>query len=304
MSFVISYLDCKTITMPTRRAFLRQTSIATTGLFLTKNNWFKSKPLIGLQLYTLRDEIQKDVTGVIGKVAEIGYNSVEVFGYANGKFFGLTPEEFSIIIKANNLKTPSGHYTMNDFLSKADMDQLKRTVADAAKMGHDYFVIPYLTDTMRTSLDDYKNLAEKINVAATEVNNAGMKLAYHNHDFEFKDWGDGKTGMDILLKETDPSTVNFEMDIYWTTKAGKDPIALFKANPGRFKMWHIKDMANSAEKEFTEVGSGVIDYKEIFKHKKESGMEYFFVEQDKIKIPVYESIAKSYNYIKSNLVMA
>jgi sugar phosphate isomerase/epimerase len=289
--------------MPTRRSFIQQTSLATTGLFFTKKNWFKSREMIGLQLYTLRNEIQNGaLSDVIAKVAKTGYNSVEVFGYGNGKFFGKSPEEFALILKDNNLKTPSGHYMMNDFLTKGDTDQLKQTVADAAKMGHDFFVIPYLADTMRTSLDDYKNLAEKINVAATEVKNAGMRLAYHNHDFEFKDWGGGKTGMDIFLKNTDPDNVNFEMDIYWTTKAGQDPIALMKANPGRFKMWHVKDMANSPEKEFTEVGSGVINYKEIFKHKKESGMEYFFVEQDQVKIPVYESIAKSYNYIKNNLI--
>ncbi|MBS1935387.1 MAG: sugar phosphate isomerase/epimerase, partial [Bacteroidetes bacterium] len=266
-------------------------------------NWFKSRPMIGLQLYTLREEIKKgDLGSVISKVAQTGYTTVELFGYDKGNFFGKSPEEFALILKNNNLKTPSGHYVMNDFLSKGDTDQLKQTVADAAKMGHDFFVIPYLMDTMRTSLDDYHKLAEKINVAATEVKKAGMRLAYHNHDFEFKDWGGGKTGMDIFLKETDADNVNFEMDIYWTTKAGKDPIALFKANPGRFKMWHVKDMANTPEKEFTEVGSGVINYKEIFKHKKESGMEYFFVEQDQVKIPVYESISKSFNYIKANLV--
>src|SRR5579871_4444860 len=197
--------------MPTRRSFIQQTSLATTGLFLTKNNWFKSREMIGLQLYTLRSEIPNGLSDVIAKVAKTGYTSVEVFGYADGKFFGKSPEEFLLILKDNNLKTPSGHYMMNDFLTKGDTDQLKRTVEDAAKMGHDFFVIPYLTENMRSSLDDYKNLAEKINFAATEVKNAGMRLAYHNHDFEFKDWGGGNTGMDIFLKNTDPDNVNFEM---------------------------------------------------------------------------------------------
>jgi sugar phosphate isomerase/epimerase len=163
-------------------------------------------------------------------------------------------------------------------------------------------VIPYLTDDLRTGLDDYKKLAVKFNKAAEAAKGAGMQLAYHNHDFEFKDWGGGQTGFDILRKETDASLVNFEMDMYWVTKAGRDPIALINENPGRIKMWHIKDMANSPEKEFTEVGSGVINYKEIFKHAKESGMQYFFVEQDKTKIPVYESIRKSCDYVKKNLV--
>ncbi len=288
--------------MPTRRSFLKQASLATTGLMVNKSGWFKEQQLIGLQLYTVRDEIKKDVKGTIAKVAETGYNSVEVFGYADGKFFGLTPEEFSAVLKSNHLVTPSGHYTMTDFLTRGDEDQLKRTVADAVKMSHDFFVIPYLTDDLRTGLDDYKKLAVKLNRAAEEVKSAGMQLAYHNHDFEFKDWGGGKTGFDIFLKETDPKLVNFEMDIYWISKAGIDPIQFIKSNAGRIKMWHIKDMDSTPEKSFTEVGSGVINYKEIFKYKKESGMKYFFVEQDKTKIPVYESISRSLQYLKNNIL--
>ncbi len=288
--------------MPTRRTFLKQASLATTLLMVDKSSWFKNNHLIGLQLYTLREEIKRtndDVAGVMAKVAAIGYTSVEVFNYSKGKFFGLTPAEFSEILKKNHLKTPSGHYGMADYFSKGDEDQLKMTVEDAAKMGHDFFTIPYLDEKWRTSLDDYKQLAVKLNKAAEVVKAHGMRLAYHNHDFEFKDWGNG-TGFDVFLKETSPSLVNFEMDIYWTTKAGKDPIQLMKDNPGRFKMWHVKDMDNTPEKTFTEVGSGIIDYKKIFKEKKVSGMEYFFVEQDKQKIPVYESITKSITYIKEN----
>jgi sugar phosphate isomerase/epimerase len=277
---------------------------------LNKNAWFKKEQLIGLQLYTLRNEILKDTSATIAKVAEIGYTSVEVFGYGNGKFFGHSPEEFSDIIKKNNLKTPSGHYMMLDYFIKGDEDQLKKTVADAAILGHDFFVVPYLIDSMHTSLDDYKKIAEKLNKAAVVVKSAGMKLAYHNHNFEFKDWGEGKTGFEVFVKETDSALVNFEMDIYWVTRAGLDPIKLIKENPGRIKLWHIKDMAEKkdpsyetgGDQAFTEVGTGVINYKEIFKYKKESGMEYFFVEQDQVKIPVYESISKSLDNLKKNIL--
>ncbi|HLK29133.1 MAG TPA: sugar phosphate isomerase/epimerase [Puia sp.] len=296
--------------MSTRRTFLKQTSLATTGFMLTKNNWFRNPQLIGLQLYTVRNEIAKDVSATVAKVAEIGFNSVEVFGYGDGKFFGKTPQEFAAIIKQNNLKTPSGHYMMLDYLIKGNEDVMKKTVADAAVMGHEFIVIPYLLDNMRTSLDDYKKLAEKISKAAVEAKSAGLKLAYHNHNFEFKDWGGGKTGFDIFKNETDPSLVFFEMDMYWVTRAGLDPVQLIKENPGRIKLWHIKDMAEKKDpsfntdgnQAFTEVGTGIVNYKEIFKHKKESGMEYFFVEQDQVKLPVYESIAKSLEYIKKNIV--
>ncbi|MBS1598548.1 MAG: sugar phosphate isomerase/epimerase [Bacteroidetes bacterium] len=288
--------------MSTRRVFLKQASLASTALFVNKSALFASPQLIGIQLYTLRNEASKDLKAVIAKIAEVGYNSVEVFNYNNGKFFGLTPEEFAAIFKQNNLKTPSGHYSMPNFLIKGDEDELKRTVADAAKMSHAFFTIPYLTDPMRKSLDDYKSLAAKLNKAGEVVKSAGMRLAYHNHDFEFKDWGNGQTGFSIFQKETDPALVNFEVDIYWISKAGLDPIEFIKANSSRIKMWHVKDMDNTPEKSFTEVGTGVINYKEIFKLRKATGVEYFFIEQDQTKIPVYESITKSYQNLKNNIL--
>ncbi len=289
--------------MPTRRGFLKQISLASTALMIDPSEWFKQKQLIGIQLYTLREQVGKDLSGTIAKIAEIGYNSVEVFGYHAGQFFGLSPADFAALLKQHDLKTPSGHYTVFDYLAKGDEDELKKAIEDSTKLSHEFFTIPYLTDNMRASLDDYKKLAEKLNKAGQLVKNAGMKLAYHNHNFEFKDWGDGKTGFDIFLKETDPALVNFEMDIYWAKKAGMDPIQLIKSNPGRIKMWHVKDMDNTPDHSFTEVGSGIIDYKEIFKYKKLSGMQYFFVEQDQVKIPVYESIAKSLDYLKKNILM-
>lgn len=288
--------------MSTRRAFIQQTSLASTALLFRSPEWFAKKQLIGLQLYTLRNEIKNDVKVPIAKLASVGYNSVEVFGYGAGKFFGLTPKEFAAVFAEHNIQTPSGHYMMANYLIKGDEDELKRTVEDAKAMSHVFFTVPYLTDNMRKGLDDYKKLAEKLNKAGEFVKSAGMRLAYHNHDFEFKDWGGGQTGFDIFLKETDPKLVNFEMDIYWITKAGVDPVQFIKANKGRIKMWHIKDMDNTPEKFFTEVGSGIIDYKEIFKHKKESGMEYFFVEQDQVKMPVYDSITKSYEYLSKSIL--
>ena len=292
--------------MSTRRTFIKQTSLATSGLFLMKNRWLKPEQLIGLQLYTVRNEIFKDVEGTIAKVAGIGYNSVELFGYGNGKFFGKTPAEFLAILKKNHLKTPSGHYSIDSYLSKGDEDDLKKTLAVAAQMGNEFFVIPYLADNMRTSLDDYKKLAAKFNSAGEIAKSAGLKLAYHNHDFEFKDWGGGKTGYEVIMKETDPSLLKLEMDIYWVVRAGQDPIKIIKENPGRIKMWHLKDMSSkqppyydtSGPQFFAPVGSGIINFKEIFKYKKESGMKYFFVEQDQTKLPVYEAIAKSFGYVK------
>ena len=292
--------------MSTRRTFIKQTSLATSGLLLMKQRWLKPGQLIGLQLYTVRNEIFKDVEGTIAKVAGIGYNSVELFGYGNGKFFGKTPEEFLAILKKNNLKTPSGHYSIDSYLAKGDEDDLKKTLAVAAQMEHEFIVIPYLADDMRTSLDDYKKLAVKFNSAGEIAKSAGLQLAYHNHDFEFKDWGGGKTGYEVIMKETDPSLLKLEMDIYWVVRAGQYPVKIIKENPGRIKMWHLKDMASKEPPSYTTagpqffapVGTGIINFKEIFKYKKESGMKYFFVEQDQTKLPVYEAIAKSFGDVK------
>lgn len=296
--------------MPTRRTFLQQAGLASAGLMLTNRGLFAPQQLIGLQLYTVRNQIVKDPDGTLAKVAEIGYNSVEAMGYGNGKFFGLTPAQLSAMIKKHGLKSPSGHYGMMNFLLKDDMNDLKDNIAAAATMGHEYIVIPFLTDNMRTSLGDYKKLAAKFNVAATEAKKSGLKLAYHNHDFEFKDWGGGQTGFDVLLKETDPSLVFFEMDIYWVTRAGHNPIQIIKSNPGRIRMWHLKDMSQKepasydvgGNQYFAEVGAGIVNFKEIFRYKKESGMKYFFVEQDQTSEPVFDAIAKSYKYVKANLV--
>jgi sugar phosphate isomerase/epimerase len=298
--------------MPTRRHFLKQTSLASSALLVGRSGWFMEKGLIGIQLYTLRSEAGKDLKGTVAKIAQTGFTSVEIIGYNAGKYFGLSPEDFAAIFKQNQLKIPSGHYGLTNFLTRGDEDDLKKTVEDASKLSHDFFTIAFLTDNMRTSLDDYKKLAVKLNKAGEAVKAAGMQLAYHNHNFEFKDWGGGKTGFDVFRTETDPKLLKFEVDMYWATRAGLDPVQLIKSNPGRIQLWHLKDMAGKheptfdvgGEQFFTEVGTGTIDYKEIFKYKKESGLKYFFLEQDHVNMPVYESIAKSLQYIKDNNLSA
>ncbi len=308
--------------MTTRRSFIQQSSLAAGAFLMPKTNWFAARrqQLIGLQLYTLRNEIFKVKGGgadqaanlkmILEKVAAIGYTSVEAFGFNAGKYFGLSVEDFAKIVKNANLKSPSGHYSLDAYLLKGDEDSLKMIIEAGKTMGHDFVVVPFLGDALRKSADDYKQLSQKLNKAGETVKAAGLKLAYHNHNFEFKDWGNGQIGFHIMLQETDPKLVSFEMDMYWVTRAGLNPEDLIKAHPGRFKMWHIKDMSEkregttelSGDQVFTEVGTGIINYKEIFKLKKLSGMEYFFVEQDQVKLPVYESISKSFENLKNNIL--
>lgn len=284
--------------MPTRRDFIRQSSLFTAGLLLHKDAWFVPQQKIGLQLYTLRTDMAKDAKGTLAKVAAQGYKTVETFGYANRKWFGLNAAELLATLKANGLTTPSGHtIPASMFLQSGWEENWKVAVEDAKAVGQEFIVIPWLEEQYRKSADNFKKIALGLNKAGEICKKMGMKLAYHNHDFEFAPV-EGQTGFDIYLQHTDPKLVYFEMDLYWVTKAGKDPIALFKKYPGRFAMWHIKDMDKTPQKNFTEVGNGVIDFKKIFTYAKQSGMKYFFVEQDQCPGPPLESTAKSIAYLK------
>ena len=282
--------------MTTRRTFIKQSALFSAAAFVAPSSLLKVNKRIGLQLYTLRGDIAKDPKAVIESVAAIGYKEVESFGYNAGKYFGMTPKDFAALLKSNGLTHPSSHYMLASLSGN-----WQKAVEDAVAAGQKYMVVAYLLDTERKSIDDYKKIAAQFNVAAEACKKAGIQFGYHNHDFEFVDMN-GQHGYDILLKETDPKLVKFELDLYWASFAGKDPVEMFKEHPGRFPLWHVKDMDNTQKRFFTEVGNGVIDFKKIFAHAKESGMQHYFVEQDVCPGPPVESIKKSYQYISKNLV--
>jgi len=287
--------------MPSRRDFVKQSSLFTAGLLVGPADFFKEKKSIGVQLYTLRNEISKDAKGTIEKVAGLGYKEVETFGYRDGKFFGMPASEFAQFLKSVGLTSPSGHYFGGGFFFEDKwQEKWLSLLNDAKAIGQKYVVIPSLDAENRKTADTFKVFAQKMNQAGEMAKSAGLQLAYHNHDFEFKDLG-GQTGMNVLLKETDPKLVEMELDIYWAVKAGYNPIDLFKASPGRYSLWHVKDMDKTERKYFTEVGNGAINFKSIFAQAKLSGMKHFFVEQDVCPGPPLESIAKSFSYINKNL---
>lgn len=284
-----------------RRNFL-QSSLGVGTLAALSTNLAQAAPTaktIGLQLYTLRDDIQKQgIEAILPQVATLGYKVVENFGYAGGKFFGKTPAEYSKILKDNGLTPLSGHYqtgrskgsTTTDGLSK----NWQKAVDDAAAIGQKYVMIAYLTPDERKP-DDYKQLADLLGKGGEITKKAGLTLGYHNHDFEFTERMDGQKPYDFLLKNT---TVQMEMDLYWVVKAGEKPAEYFAKHPGRFPLWHVKDIANTPEKEFAEVGMGTIDFADIFKHAKKAGLKQYFVEQDICKRPPLESIKISIGNIQ------
>jgi len=282
--------------MITRRIFIKQSALFSAAALTTPADLISADRQIGLQLYTLRAEMAKDPASAIQNIAAIGYTEVESFGYREGKYFGMSPKAFSSLLKSNGLSHPSSHYMLVN-LSK----NWQKAIDDAAEAGQQYMIVAYLLDTERKSLDDYRKIAAQFNKAAEWCKKSGMQFGYHNHDFEFKKM-DGGHGFDVLLNETDPGLVKFELDLYWTVYSGQDPIELFKRHPNRFPLWHVKDMDNTPKKFFTEVGSGIIDFKKIFSHAQLSGMKHFFVEQDVCPGAPIDSVKKSYQYTKKNLV--
>ncbi|KLT65907.1 sugar phosphate isomerase/epimerase [Pedobacter sp. BMA] len=289
--------------MNSRRNFIKQASFAAGAALLIPSFAFdKASKNVGLQLYTLRDLLPKDVTGVIEKVAQAGYKEVETYGFSNGKFWNLTTKEFKSLLDANGLKAPSGHYGMDDFMKTGSTDKLKADIESSAALGGKYFTIAGAHVDMTKGADGFKKTAADFNKVAEIAKASGLKFAYHNHDFEFKKLGD-TTGYDVYLQETDKNLVSFEMDLYWVVRSGNDPLALFKKYPGRFPMWHVKDMDKAKPELNTEVGKGSIDFKKIFAQAKLSGMQNFFVEHENNYQPdQIGSITTSCAYIKANLI--
>lgn len=289
--------------MNSRRTFIKQAGIAAAaGLVLPSFACVKSSKAVGLQLYSLREILPRDPRGVIAKVAAAGYKEVETYGYsAEGGFWGLDPKAFKNLLIENGLTAPSGHYGIDKYIQDGSEEELKSFIAAASAIGSEYLTVPYLGDALRQSADDYKKVAAKLNQAGALCKASGLKIAYHNHDFELKSWGD-TTGLEIMLKETDPKLVDFEMDIYWVVRSGKDPVQLFEAYPGRFTMWHVKDMDKANNEKNIEVGSGGIDFKTIFKSAKKAGLKHAIMEQENFDMEPYASIKQSQEYIKNELL--
>jgi sugar phosphate isomerase/epimerase len=242
---------------------------------------------VGLQLYTIRNEMQKDFEGSLARVAQIGFKEVEFAGY-----YDRTPRQVKQVLKNNNLRSPSAHIGFAAF-----RDDLPKTIETAKILGQKYLVCPSLPQDVRRSSDDYKRLAELFNRFGSDCRKAGLVFAYHNHAFEFEAM-DGRLPYDILLEETDPKLVTMEMDLYWVVRAEQDPLRYFDRYPGRFALLHVKDMEDSPGRGFAEVGRGSLDFKKIFQASRKAGAKHFIVEQDQTPGDPFESIKISYDYLK------
>jgi len=312
--------------MTTRRKFLQQSgTLALSTLLLPHLSRSASigKP-VGLQLYTLGDLMITDPIGTLHQLAAIGYKEVESAASEKGNFYGFTPKEFAAMVREAGMHWRSAHVggapfslanilkmakTKQDsaaaekyaerFKNRPKMANLKENYQqladDAAEGGLSYLVcssIPVHTmNEIKTAVDVFSKAGE-----ACKKN--GVQFAYHNHVSEF-DEVEGHRPFDYILNNTDKDLVKMELDLAWATKAKQDPVELFKLHPGRYPLWHVKDL-NKTTLAPAEVGSGIVDFKRIFDNSKGSGLKYFFVEQDQAPQPLL-NVTHSYNYLKNLL---
>ena len=297
-----------------RRTFISMAGGVLATSALSRPTWAASRIPVGIQLYTVNADLTKDPAGTLKKIAQIGYTDVETAGW--GK---LTAAQFRDLLREAGLRAPSAHLMFG-------MEDTGKLLEDANTLGVEYVVSSVLTanqpgkgmqDFLKTlnsmTADDFRRTAAKANEIGQKAKGAGLKYAYHNHNFEFRDLGDGKTGYDILLQETDPSLVKFEADCGWMKVAGKDPVAYLTRHSDRYAMLHIKDFKNITKPVTalmspdapppTELGRGSIDLKPIVEAGLKAGVKHMFVEQEPPfkEVPAMEAAEIDYRTLKTLL---
>jgi len=321
-----------------RRQFIKKAGIGLLGTYLGSSllSSCNSAPSIkgngpfaniGLQAYTVRDLLYKDPKLTLKTIAKIGYSHIETFGVdaADNSYWGVKIPELKKYLSEINLATHSGHYDMSKYLDRnsTEKESIEKYIDIASELGQTYIIAPVtpMHDLNNLQVDDYKYAAEQLNKAGELAKKAGLKIGYHNHFWEFREFANGTKGLDILLAFTEPELVTFELDIYWISKSGLNAQSYINKFPGRFALWHVKDMSKAnaepivgkeydtlppdsifSKIKYTEVGTGAIDYTLLKQSEKESGLKLAFVEQDEIYIPnKFESIQRSYEYVQKYL---
>lgn len=243
---------------------------------------------IGLQMYTLRNETEKDFLGTLAKVAELGYAGVELAGYGNLSAKQLAPELQKLGLKVSGAHTP---------LNRLE-DDLEAVIEEMKQLGARYVICPWLPPDRRPDGAGYRELGRLLNDIGESCQEQGLQLVYHHHDFELQQF-DGVTGLDLLLGESEPENVKAEIDVYWASYAGFDPSALLYKLGKRVPLVHLKDMTAAPERTFAEVGHGTLDMAGILAAADTIGAEWLIVEQDHTAGPAIESVAKSIAYLRS-----
>lgn len=295
--------------MMDRRAFL---GTITAGTLLAQRLAYAEDKIdkIGLQLYTVRDNMEQDPEATVAKVASIGYKEVELAGFdqaSDGKvtYFKRSPADIHKMLAKNGLAAPSTHVSYKSL----EPNNFTAVIDSSKVLGNKFIVNPWIDEEVRNQPDGWKRAAETFNRTGATCKKNGIQFAYHNHWFEFLPV-DGKLPYDTLLAETDPKLVKMELDMCWITVANQNPIKYFEQYPGRFPLVHLKDVKEIPQitaagaqnfgdtfEGITEVGSGIIPWKDLLAFSQKAGIKHYFVEHDKPKSP-FESIQTSYNYLE------
>jgi sugar phosphate isomerase/epimerase len=275
-----------------RRNFLKAGGLSAAALAIGSQWLFASADAeiyLGIQLYTVREDMGKDPSGTLKQLSAMGYRYVEHANYHNRKFYGYAPADFKKLLESFNLKMPSGHVVMTpkdyDFTTNDFADNWKYTVEDAATAGQQYLVSPWLDESLRKKMSDFKAYMDVFNKSGELCKKSGMKFGYHNHDFEFSTMLEGHVLYDLIMENTDPSLVAQQLDMGNLYNGGVKAIDIVTKYPGRYELMHVKDEILSKEKkekyESTILGKGIVGTKKICDiGRKSGGTQYFIIEQE------------------------
>jgi len=283
-----------------RKDFIKLSSLGLLGLYSCGiSNVKNNKKTFAIQLYTVRDAISANLEKTLERLAGLGFKEIEIYGF-DGTFYGKTRYEFQEILKNIGLKVISSHHTTGILHNDKGtlLNNWEKSVEDLQYIGSKYMVCSYLFPEERT-LENYKKLPELLDKSGELAKKAGIQFAYHNHDFEFQEFDKTQNIYDFILENSSSDLVKMELDLYWISKAGIDPLVYFEKYPKRFPLWHIKDMKTES-KDFAEIGNGTIDFKRIFEAKEKAGLQHWFLEQDSSDKEIFESIKISRDYILKN----
>jgi sugar phosphate isomerase/epimerase len=276
-----------------RREFIKFSLVAASGVAVDKFAGAAAHHPLGVQLYTVRDEAERDLPAVLEAVHRIGYQEVETYW----DVYSHPAAQLRRMITDHGLRVSSGHFNYAGLDSKIEY---------AKTLGVDYMVCPMLPGDMWSTLDGFRRAADQLNIWGEKVHQAGMQLGFHNHNYEFRNFGD-TTGFETLMEGTDPKLVCLEMDCYWIVQAGEDPLRMFERYGNRIKLLHLKDrkagfptsqVMDASAEHFTEVGSGTINWKAVLPVAESNGVKHFYVERDSGDLPAIESIRVSFKYLQ------